>query len=132
MAIVCTGVWSSGESGAVLSSSAFESALPGVGAYILTAALVVFAFTTILGWCYYGERCWEFLLGRKAIIPYRIIMVLAIPIGALVKLKFVWLLADTLNGLMALPNLLALLLLSPLVITLTREYFAKHREQLLS
>lgn len=124
LAIVCTGVWSSGESGAVLSSAAFESALPGVGGYILTLALVVFAFTTILGWCYYGERCWEYLLGTKAVVPYRVLMVLALPIGALVKLKFVWLLADTLNGLMALPNLLALLLLSPLVIQLTRQYFA--------
>ena len=125
LAIVCTGVWSSGDSGAVLSASAFELALPGFGAYILTAALVTFAFTTILGWCYYGERCWEYLFGAKAIVPYRVIMVLAIPVGALVKLKFVWLLADTLNGLMALPNLLSLLLLSPLVIKLTRDYFAK-------
>ena len=74
--------------------------------------LVLFAFTTILGWSVYGERCVEYLFGVRAIMPFRILWVLAIPLGATVKLSFVWLLADTLNALMALPNLIGLLLLS--------------------
>ena len=125
LAIICSGVWSNGLSGAALSSAAFESAMPGTGNYILTTALVVFAFTTILGWSYYGERCWEFLFGARAILPYRLIWVLILPLGAVSQLDTVWLLADTLNGLMALPNLIALLILSPVVIKLTQEHFKK-------
>ena len=125
LAIICSGVWTSGASGAALSAAAFESAMPGVGSYILTIALVVFAFTTILGWSYYGERCWEYLVGTKAIMPFRIVWVLAVPFGAVAHLDFAWLVADTLNGLMAIPNLLSLLLLSPIVVKLTREHFAK-------
>ena len=123
LAIICSGVWSNGLSGAALSSSAFESAMPGAGNYILTTALVVFAFTTILGWSYYGERCWEYLFGARAILPYRLIWVLIIPLGAVSQLDTVWLLADTLNGLMALPNLISLLVLSPVVIKLTQDHF---------
>ncbi|MCQ4278108.1 sodium:alanine symporter family protein [Pseudomonas stutzeri] len=125
LAIICSGVWTGGESGAALSAAAFESAMPGVGAALLTIALVVFAFTTILGWSYFGEKCWEFLVGTKAIWPFRIIWVLAVPFGAIAQLDFAWLLADTLNGLMAIPNLVALLLLSPVVVKLTKEYFAR-------
>lgn len=126
LAIICSGVWTSGESGAVLSAAAFESAMPGYGGYILTLALVIFAFTTILGWSYYGERCWEYLVGTKAILPFRLFWVIAVPFGAISQLDFAWLVADTLNGLMALPNLLSLLLLSPVVVKLTRDYFAKN------
>ncbi|WP_271412060.1 alanine/glycine:cation symporter family protein [Pseudomonas sp. Q1-7] len=129
LVIICSGAWTSGQSGAALSAAAFESALPGFGAVVLSLALVVFAYTTILGWSYYGERCWEFLVGTKAILPFRIVWVLAIPFGAVAQLDFAWLLADTLNGLMALPNLLALLLLSPVVLKLTREYFARAAKQ---
>lgn len=124
LAIICSGVWSSGLSGAALSSAAFESAMPGTGNYLLTIALVVFAFTTILGWSYYGERCWEFLFGARAILPYRLIWVAVVPLGAISQLDTVWLLADTLNGLMALPNLVSLLVLSPVVIKLTKDHFA--------
>ena len=127
LAIICSGVWTGGESGAALSAAAFESAMPGVGAALLTIALVVFAFTTILGWSYFGEKCWEFLVGTKAIWPFRIIWVLAVPFGAIAQLDFAWLLADTLNGLMAIPNLVALLLLSPVVVKLTKEYFARNQ-----
>lgn len=126
LAIICSGVWSSGLSGAALSSAAFESAMPGTGNYLLTIALVVFAFTTILGWSYYGERCWEFLFGARAILPYRLIWVAVVPLGAISQLDTVWLLADTLNGLMALPNLVSLLVLSPVVIKLTKDHFAQH------
>jgi AGCS family alanine or glycine:cation symporter len=125
LAIICSGVWTSGISGAALSAAAFESAMPGVGGYILTIALVVFAFTTILGWSYFGEKCWEFMMGTKAVLPFRILWVLAVPFGAVAHLDFAWLVADTLNGLMALPNLLSLLLLSPVVVKLTREHFAR-------
>ncbi|WP_339510994.1 alanine/glycine:cation symporter family protein [Pseudomonas sp. RL_15y_Pfl2_60] len=123
LAIICSGVWTSGVSGAALSASAFESAMPGFGGAFLSIALVIFAFTTILGWSYFGERCWEFMVGTKAILPFRIIWVLAVPFGAIAQLDFAWLLADTLNGLMALPNLLSLLLLSPVVVKLTRDHF---------
>ncbi|HCF2432410.1 TPA: sodium:alanine symporter family protein [Pseudomonas aeruginosa] len=127
LAIITSGVWTSGASGAALSSAAFEAAMPGVGHYILSLALVVFAYTTILGWSYYGERCWEYLAGTRAILPFRIVWTLAIPFGAMTQLDFAWLVADTLNALMAIPNLIALLLLSPVVFRLTREYFAKAR-----
>ncbi|HKM37284.1 MAG TPA: sodium:alanine symporter family protein [Thiopseudomonas sp.] len=126
LAIICSGVWTSGLTGAALSSAAFESAMPGSGHYLLTTALVVFAFTTIIGWSYYGERCWEFLFGARAILPYRLLWVAMVPLGAVTQLDTVWLLADTLNGLMALPNIISLLLLSPVVIKLTKTYFAKH------
>ncbi|MCQ4348601.1 sodium:alanine symporter family protein [Pseudomonas stutzeri] len=125
LAIITTGVWTSGVSGAALSAAAFEAAMPGFGGALLSIALVVFAFTTILGWSYYGEKCWEFMVGTRAILPYRLLWVLAVPFGAVAQLDFAWLLSDTLNGLMAIPNLIALLLLSPVVIRLTREYFAR-------
>ncbi|MCQ4308218.1 sodium:alanine symporter family protein [Pseudomonas stutzeri] len=125
LAIVCSGVWTSGESGAALSAAAFESAMPGFGGAVLTIALVVFAFTTILGWSYFGEKCWEFMMGTKAIWPFRVVWVLAVPFGAIAQLDFAWLLADTLNGLMAIPNLISLILLSPVVVKLTKEYFAR-------
>ncbi|UPQ84660.1 sodium:alanine symporter family protein [Pseudomonas knackmussii] len=125
LAIICSGVWTGGESGAALSAAAFESAMPGFGGALLTIALVVFAFTTILGWSYFGEKCWEFMVGTRAIWPFRVIWVLAVPFGAIAQLDFAWLLADTLNGLMAIPNLISLILLSPVVVKLTKEYFAR-------
>ena len=124
LVIIVTGAWTSGETGASLSSLAFESALPGVGGYVVTLGLSIFAFTTLLGWSFYGEKCVEYLFGVRSIIPFRVLWVIAVPIGATAKLSFIWLLADTLNALMALPNLIALLLLSPLVFKLTREYFS--------
>src|SRR5690606_38084454 len=126
-AIICPGAWTSGESGAARSAAAFESAMPGFGGATLAVALVVFAFTTILGWSYFGEKCWEFMVGTKAIWPFRVIWVLAVPFGAVAQLDFAWLLADTLNGLMASPNRISLLLLSPLVGKLTTEDFAGAR-----
>ncbi|MDH5612789.1 MAG: sodium:alanine symporter family protein [Gammaproteobacteria bacterium] len=128
LVIIVTGAWTSGETGAVLSSLAFETALPGVGDYVVTFGLSIFAFTTLLGWSFYGEKCVEYLFGVRSIVPFRVLWVIAIPIGATAKLSFIWLLADTLNALMALPNLIALLLLSPLVFKLTREYFSNRPE----
>lgn len=124
LAIVVTGSWTSGEAGASLTALAFSLAIPG-GDYIVSLALAIFAFTTILGWSFYGEKCVQFLFGVKAIVPFRIAWVLALPIGATQSLEFIWLLADTLNAMMAIPNLIALALLSPVVFRLTKEYFAK-------
>ncbi len=125
LVIVTSGVWKTGIDGAALTSAAFSQSLTGLGGYVVSISLAVFAYTTILGWSVYGERCVEFLFGIKAIIPFRILWILAIPIGAISDLKFIWLLADTLNALMALPNLLALILLSPIVFKLTKQYM-KH------
>ena len=94
---------------------------------MVAIALAIFAFTTIIGWSFYGERSIEFLFGVKAIVPYRVLWIIAIPVGATVNLGFIWLVADTLNAMMALPNLIALLLLSPVVFRLTREYFEKQK-----
>lgn len=124
LAIVASGVWTTGESGAVLTASAFEAGMPGVGNYLLTISLAVFAFTTILGWAYFGEKCWQYLLGTACEKPFRILWTLAVLPGAVVSLDFVWLVADTLNALMAIPNLIGLLLLTPVIVSLTRDYFA--------
>jgi AGCS family alanine or glycine:cation symporter len=128
LAIIASGVWTTGASGAALSAAAFESAMPGLGGSILTIALVVFAFTTILGWSYFSEKCWEFMVGAKVVQPFRMLWVLVVPFGAIAQLDFVWLVADTLNGLMAIPNLLSLLLLSPIVVKLTQVHFAKNND----
>ncbi|MES9945818.1 MAG: sodium:alanine symporter family protein [Candidatus Thiodiazotropha sp.] len=126
LAIVVTGAWTSGETSSALSSLAFETALPGIGSYVVSLGLAVFAFTTILGWSVYGERCVEYLFGVRSITPFRVAWIVMIPLGAVAQefLSFVWLVADTLNALMAIPNLIALLLLSPVVFKLTRDYFA--------
>ncbi len=124
MVIIVSGAWTSGKTGASLSSMAFESALPGIGGFIVAFGLSVFAFTTILGWSIYGEKCVEYLFGVRSIIPFRILWILAVPLGAVANLSFIWLVADTLNALMALPNLIALLLLSPVVFKLTKDYFS--------
>ena len=112
-----------------MSSLAFTTGLPGPGGYIVTFGLIVFAFTTMLGWSYYGERCGEYLFGVRIILPYRIAWVIAIAAGASFKLKFVWSLADALNGLMALPNLIALLLLSPVLFRITRQHLTARRDE---
>jgi len=120
LVIVISGVWTSGETGAALSATAFQQALPGPGGLVVTFGLVVFAFTTILGWSYYGERCAEYLFGVRVIWPYRVLWIALIPLGAVGNLGVIWLVADILNGLMAVPNLIALAVLSPVVFRLTR------------
>ncbi|MCY4607018.1 MAG: sodium:alanine symporter family protein [bacterium] len=119
---VMTGEDGAGLTGAVLTSTGFEVSLAG-GQYIVTIALAVFAFTTILGWSYYGERCWQYLFTEKSLIFYRGLWVLAALAFANVKVDLVWNLSDTLNGLMAIPNLIGLLLLAPMVFKVTRDYF---------
>ncbi|KIO35831.1 MULTISPECIES: sodium:alanine symporter family protein [unclassified Shewanella] len=128
LAIVVSGAWTSGENGAALTSYAFSHALP-MGNYIVAIALSIFAFTTILGWSVYSEKCVQYLFGVRAVKPFRAIWVVVVPLGAVSSLDFIWLLADTLNAMMAIPNLIALALLSPVVFGLTREYFIKKRQQ---
>ncbi len=129
LVIILSGAWSSGVSGAALSSLAFTNSLPVVGGYVVVFGLVVFAFTTILGWSYYGERCAEYLWGTKIIWPYRVLWLCVIPIGAMSKLTLVWLVADILNGLMAIPNLIALVLLSPVIFKITRDFVSSKDRQ---
>ena len=133
LVIITTGVWSSGETGVDLTARAFDSVLMG-GHYIVVFSLVIFAFTTILGWSYYGEKCWQYLFGVKRVPIYRIAWVVAVFIGpwaltwketARAGIDLIWLIADTLNAAMALPNLIALVLLAPVVIRLTQEYYDK-------
>jgi len=123
LVIIISGAWTSGETGASLSSLAYASSIP-LGEYIITFSLVIFAFTTILGWSYYGERCAEFIFGTKIILPYRFLWIAAVFIGASQKVNLIWILADVMNGFMAIPNLIALALLSPIVFKITKEYFS--------
>lgn len=125
LVIILTGAWKSGENGATLSATAFNMGLAGIGGYFISFGLIIFAFTTILGWSYYGERCAEYVFGVKIILIYRLLWLIAIPIGAMVKLNLIWLIADILNGLMAVPNLIALALLSPVTFSISRDYFSK-------
>ena len=125
LVIMLTGVLDSGISGASLTAMAFGEAIPG-GELVVTLGVVLFATTTMIGWSFYGERCVVYLFGTGGILPFRILWVLAIPVGAGTDLGLIWLIADTLNAFMAIPNLIALLLLSPVVFTLSREYFGRH------
>lgn len=125
LVIITSGEWTSGASGASLTSAAFAQALPGVGNYLVAISLAIFAFTTIIGWSFYGERCIQYLFGEKVVMPYRVLWIIAVVIGATTSLDFIWLVADTLNAAMAIPNLIALALLSPVVFRLTKEYFEK-------
>ena len=135
LVILTSGAWTmtgadgSGLTGAVLTSTGFQESIAG-GQYIVTIALAVFAFTTILGWSYYGERCWQYLFNERSLVIYRVLWIVAALSFANVKVDFVWNLSDTLNGLMAVPNLIGLLLLAPLVFRVTREYFDERGEPL--
>lgn len=128
--ILVTGVWTAPDAnGAALTSVAFNTVLPGVGSFLVSISLAFFAFSTILGWCVYGERCWVYLLGDKALKPFRVIFTIIAPVGALSQLSTVWTIADTFNALMAIPNLIGLLLLSPIVLRLVREDEKKLNEE---
>ncbi|PKP76512.1 MAG: sodium:alanine symporter family protein [Alphaproteobacteria bacterium HGW-Alphaproteobacteria-3] len=126
LVILTSGAWMTGKRGAELTSAAFSNTFT-FGNEIVAVALSVFAFTTLLGWSYYGEKAVEFLFGVKGIMPYRLLWVLVIPIGATQSLDFVWKLADALNAMMAIPNLIALLILSPAIFAMTRNYWAKDK-----
>ncbi len=125
LALVLTGVWQGDAAGAAMTSAAFASAYGNIGSMLLTVALVLFAFTTILGWNYYGERACIYLFGTKGVMPYRLIFIALIASGGFLKLEAIWILADIVNGLMAIPNLIALIALSGVVVAETESYLAR-------
>jgi alanine or glycine:cation symporter, AGCS family len=126
MVILVTGAWETGETGAALTGRAFETGLPGVwGDVLVTTGLVLFAFSTIVGWSYYGETGIVYLFGSRAAVPYRVAWLVFIYLGAVGSLHLVWDIADTLNGLMAIPNLVSVLISIPLLRRLQREFFAR-------
>ena len=129
LSLVVSGVWCGPLNGAAMTESAFTMAFPAFGSMLLLVGLVLFAFTTILGWNYYGERCVEYLMGVKAILPYRIIFICLIACGPFLKLEEIWVLADIVNGLMAIPNLIALIALSGVVVAETKAYQKHLAEQ---
>ena len=115
------------QTGAVLTISAFDKLLPGIGGWIVTLGIIFFAYSTILGWSYYGEKCATYLLGEKFVLPYRIIYIASVFIGCVATLDLVWLFADTFNGLMAVPNLIALLLLSGVIAKESKDFIARRK-----
>ena len=126
-ALIFTGVWCGDAVGAQMTARAFAASFGPSGAVVLTLSLVLFAFTTILGWNYYGERAVVFLFGTKGLMPYRVIFIALIASGAFLKLEAIWILADIVNGLMAIPNLIALIMLSPVIVSETKLYM-EHRK----
>jgi AGCS family alanine or glycine:cation symporter len=130
IAIIASGAWHSGAVGVAITQLAFGTAMPGpIGPAVVAICLAMFAFSTILGWSHYGSRGAEYIFGVRAILPYRLLFVVAAFLGSIYTLDFVWLLSDVMNGLMALPNLVGLLLLSGVVTAETRSYFERQRSR---
>jgi len=125
--LIMTDSWAGDLAGAYMTSYAFSTVLEEAGSYIVTVGLIFFAFTTILGWNYYGERCTEFLFGVKGILPYKILYIFIVASGAFLTLDVIWVLADIVNGLMAIPNLIALLALRKVIETETGQYFKRNK-----
>ncbi len=131
--LVLTGMWNNPNvEGAGATTAAFRAGLPAmpiVGELIVTIGLIFFAFTTILGWNYYGERCTEYLFGVKGIKTYKYIFIALIAIGPFLKLQLIWTVADIVNGLMAIPNLIAIIGLSGVIASETKQYFDEMKEK---
>ena len=123
LTLVITGIWTTDTSAALMTQGAFSTVFGSFGGATLSICLVLFAFTTILGWNYYGEHCIEFLFGVKGIKPYRLVFVLMVALGGFLQIQLVWTIADIVNALMAFPNLIALLALSGVVVKETKAYF---------
>lgn len=123
LVILVTNQWDSGLQGAALTSAAFDTGFKG-GGFIVAIGLTLFAFSTILGWAYYGERCMDFLFGAKSVMVYRLLYVPFIIIGSIGKLQEVWAISDTLNGLMAIPNLVAVFMLQGVVMLLVKDFMS--------
>ena len=136
LVILVTGAWTlkgdggAALTGATLSSTAFDAALPGLGKYIVSFGLAFFAYSTAISWSYYGDRSAEFIFGSKSVMVYRIIYILLVPLGATMELKLIWNMSDITNALMAIPNLISILLLSGVVARLTKEYFSREHKPL--
>ncbi|WP_108650671.1 alanine/glycine:cation symporter family protein [Dongshaea marina] len=130
LTLILTGVWSGDSAGAAMTTLAFQQGLsPAIGQYVVTFGLVFFAFTTIIGWNYYGERCVTYLFGVKGIRWYKYFFIVLVACGAFLKLDLIWIIADIVNGLMAVPNLIGLIGLRHVVISETQKYFAALTEQ---
>ncbi|BBL78672.1 transporter [Rubrobacter xylanophilus] len=129
LAIVSTGVWTESDDPGVLTQMAFSESIGGIGPVLVAVGLAFFAFSTVLGWAYYGERNLEYLFGRVAVTPYRLIFIAAIFVGTVRELESLFLISDLMNGLMALPNLIGLILLSGVVARETRDYFRRAGRQ---
>ena len=126
LVILVTGTWTSGETGAALSAKAFETGLPGTwGHIVVTGGILLFSFSTVIGWSYYGETAIVYLVGTRATLPYRLLWIVFIYVGATGSLHLIWDVADTLNGLMAIPNLVSVLASVPLLLKLKREFFER-------
>ena len=123
LVIVLTGVYTSGLTGAELTAKGFNMGLPGPGGYVVAVGIIFFAFSTAISWSYYGDRCVDYLIGEKWVTPYRILYCILLPVGAAIKLELVWTISDIFNALMAWPNLIGLIFLSPVIIRSTKEYF---------
>ena len=132
LALVLTEAFNSGLEGAAMTTAAFEAALPiaGLGKFIVNIGLIFFAFTTIIGWNYYGEKCLQYLAGIRIIKLYKIIFITFVAIGSFLSLDMVFVIADIVNGLMALPNLVGLIALRKIVIKETEEFFEKEEFKL--
>lgn len=130
LVIITTGVWASGETGAVLTMKAFDHALPGFGLWMVVVGVMLFAFSTVIAWSYYGEKGIEYIAGTKAKVPYRWVYILFTLLGARFDLQAVWAYADTANGLMAVPNLIALIVLSGSVVAMTKKYMGEKSQGL--
>lgn len=133
LVIVLTGAWKGSAQGAALTNLAFSQGLmSNIGAVVVTVGLIFFAFTTILGWCYYGERCFVYLRGgrTRGIKFYRVIFIALIAVAPFIQLNTIWTLADIVNGLMAFPNLIALVALRHVVIDETKHYFERLKQGL--
>ena len=124
LVIILTGAYTSGETGADLTAKAFNMGISGFGGYIVAFGIMFFAFSTAISWSYYGDRCVDYLFGKNLVTPYRVLYCILLPVGAYIKLEAVWAISDIFNALMAWPNLIGLILLSPVVIRMTKEYFS--------
>ncbi|MCG5511814.1 alanine/glycine:cation symporter family protein [Ectothiorhodospira shaposhnikovii] len=130
LVILVTGVIQTGQTGAELTTSAFSLGLPGLGGWVVLCAIVLFSYTTMLTWNFYGEKSWEYAFGKRVILPYRIIFIGVLYLGAIGGLTTVWDISDTLNGLMAAPNLIALLLLAGVLAKEKVQYLKEQKEEM--
>lgn len=130
LVIITTGVWHSGATSAALSAEAFRLGLPGNwGHIVVIVATVLFSYSTLLGWSWYAETGVSFLLGSSVVKPFRVIWCVFAFLGAIINITVVWNLADTVNGIMALPNLLSLWVFAGAAMKLTKEHFSKGDKQ---
>jgi len=131
LVLILSGLWTYGPElkGARLTAMAFGEFLPGgIGEFIVTLSLIFFAYSTILGWCYYGEKSIEYIFKERAVKIYRVVFVIFVAVGTFLKLETVWRLSDIMNGLMAFPNLVGLVGLSAIIVSETNKYFYKRQK----